>query len=332
MIERGVDFDRLRSMRCGSCGLEWAVNAEWLGGFDQGFEACPKCGVDCQVERRPDFYAAPDDPAHEDTNVRNMFWYHSSTQAGWPDPDFDPAALFTEITKHRMRELGIDRQGLSRWAQSQRSKALHLGTYEAAVENMFRRMRDQSTSGETYFLYRVCLKPEALIEPGVHSEPTNFVGDVQLAEICGPDVDVYRYVNTHEDPSSVSLAVRIRALGRVQGIRVPLPTSSADVSVKTASARLFEAAGLPPMQPRTKLERMRGWMPSALQVEVRKLQAELAATLPLLVRDRFIGILDDVATATEPAELASTLIGLARLVSDPQSVLTAIDAEPWSEL
>lgn len=33
VIERAVDFERLRGMRCGTCSYEWRANAEWLDRF-----------------------------------------------------------------------------------------------------------------------------------------------------------------------------------------------------------------------------------------------------------------------------------------------------------
>jgi hypothetical protein len=37
----------------------------------------------------------------------------------------------------------------------------------------------------------------------VHKEPTDWVGDVQLAKVWAPGINTFRYINTYEDPSSV---------------------------------------------------------------------------------------------------------------------------------
>ena len=100
VIERAVLFGRRRSMRCGSCQLEWLVDDEWLDRFDQGYEVCPECGADCQGEDRPDFWVLRSDPAHEDSVVRGMYWYHTSTHANWPDRNFDPVAGFHSFLMH----------------------------------------------------------------------------------------------------------------------------------------------------------------------------------------------------------------------------------------
>ncbi|SDR20768.1 hypothetical protein SAMN04489765_3838 [Tsukamurella pulmonis] len=38
------------------------------------------------------------------------------------------------------------------WSARQQAKALHVGTYEAAVENMLRRMRNQNDLASQFYL------------------------------------------------------------------------------------------------------------------------------------------------------------------------------------
>lgn len=332
MIERAVDFERLRGMRCGSCSYVWHANAEWLDRFDRGDEACPACGTDCQVEERPNFWAEQDDPSYDDSKVRETYWYHTSTHANWPARAFNPTAALTDITKRRMQKIGTDGRGLERWARAQRTKALHLGTYEAAIENMLRRMTNQDGADEQFYLYRVRLSRDAGIEPGVHTEPTNFVGDVQLSETCAPGIDVFRYVNTHEDPSSISLAVTLDAILAVQGIPVPVAVDAAHPWVRAAAARLLDAASLPAPQPKTTLERMRRHMPSALSIEACKLEQEVADTLPPGLRRRLHARFDEKKLTRDPGAFPSKLIGLAQLVTDPLAALELLDTGSWREV
>lgn len=228
MIERAIDFDRLLYMRCGYCRHEWSVDANWLDRFDQGKESCPECGTDCQTEDRPDFWAPGGDPACDDSLVRNLYWYHTSAQPNWPNRTLDPAARLTEDSKLRMKEIGTDGRSLDRWTTRQKAKALHVGTYEAAIENMLRRIRNQDGSSEQFYLYRVRLGADATVEPGLRREPTDFVGDTHFAELGVQDFNTLRYVNTHEAPSSVSLAIMIDAIDSVQGISVPLSSIALD--------------------------------------------------------------------------------------------------------
>jgi hypothetical protein len=303
-----------------------------LDRFNQGDEACPECGTDCQVEERPNFWAAHDDPSYDDSKVRDMYWYHTSTHANWPDPAFDPTARLTDRTKQRMQNIGTDGRALKRWAKGQMAKALHLGTYEAAIENMLRRMTHQGDADDQFYLYRVRLSHNAVIEPGVHTEPTNFVGDVQLADLCAPGVDAFRYVNTHEDPSSISLAITPHAINAVQGIPIPLTVDAANPWVSTAATRLLDAASLPTLQPKTRLERMQRPMPSALSNEAHKLEKEVAATLPLGLRGKFSARFDAASLTTNPAAFPSRLTGLAQLVRNPPAALELLNAQPWREV
>lgn len=70
-------------------------------------------------------------------------------------------------------------------------------------------------------------------------------------------------------------------------------------------------------------------MPSALSLEARKLEKELADTLPLGLRDRFRAGFDGVRLMADPRAFPVKLVGLVRLVRDPQAALDLLDAEPW---
>ena len=114
---------------------------------------------------------------------------------------------------------------------------------------MFRRMRNQGDDGAQFYLYRVQLTRDCVIEPGIHPEPTNWLGDANLADVCRPDVQVLRYVNVHEDPSSVSLAIELNAIHAVQGMAIPLQVDPSDTRILEAIARLRNAASEPPPPP-----------------------------------------------------------------------------------
>jgi len=329
VIERAINFERPRRMRCGSCRHEWHVTAEWLDRFNQALEGCPACDTDCQGEDRPDFCADPEDPSLDDAATRKFSWYHSSTHQSWPNRNFDPAALLTDVTKRRMEAMC---SGVEAWASRQKTKALHVGTYEAAIENMFRRMDDQDSFDDQFYLYRVQLDPNCVIEPGVHQEPTNFVGDAYLAEVCAPGTNVLRYVNVHEDPSSVSLAIEPSAIRAVQGIPIPLAVDATDSWVLDATARLWEATSKPAPQPTGKLERFQFREVTVLATEARRLETEIAAGLPLALRERFTTRFDEAGFDTAPTAFPTKLVGLATLATAPRAVLDALDAQPWRVL
>ncbi|UYW00194.1 MULTISPECIES: hypothetical protein [Paenarthrobacter] len=332
MIERVVDFERLRWMRCGRCSHEWDVDSAWLWRFEQGDEACPKCGTNYEPLDRPDSWASQEDPSHDDTKVRGTFWYHTSTHSNWPDRAFDPTAGLTEVTKRRFQRSWADGHGLGRWAESQKTKALHLGTYEAAVENMLRRMHEQDCAGHQFYLYRVRLSQDAMIEPGVHRELPGYFGDVQLGEHCSDDIDIFRYVNTYEDPSSISLAVTLEAINAVQMIAIPLTVDVEDVWISAAAARLVDAASRPPPEPTTHFERMQRHRPSAVSIEASRLEEEVATRLPLRLRDWFDRLSDEGNLKAEPSTFPSKLVGLSTLVNEPLAVLESLNTVPWREV
>lgn len=319
-------------MRCGRCLNEWSVDDEWVDRFDQGEEPCPRCGIDCQDEDRPRFWARPGDLSNDDSFVRSAYWFHTSTHADWPSVDFDPASGFTEETKRRMRALDSDGRALERWTQRQRTKALHLGTYEAAIENMLRRMRSQDNAHDHFHLYRVQLRHHVAIEPGVHKEQTNIAGDMQLDEVCSPGSAVYRYVNVHEDPSSISLAVSIGAIRAVQQIPVPLPVDPSDPWVASATAKLVRAAAEPNRPPESGLDRNRGWTTSSFSNVVREIEIEAAAGLPFRLRGRLHSRVDKTRFDADTTAYPVNLAGLVKLVNAPQTAITALGPQPWRTL
>ncbi|MDT0615538.1 hypothetical protein [Streptomyces lancefieldiae] len=196
-MERWIDFSRDRRMLCGACGHQWRVDLDWIDRWERGGEKCPGCGLTCEHEDAPRVTVDPDEPALDDDWVVTVSWYHTSTQPDWPRRDFDPAAVLTAETRMRM---GGDER-VAAWAARQRAKALHIGTYEAAVHNMLRRIRDQADRGNQFYLYRVHLRPSVVVREGWLVDPSDFVGDVVLDEVCPPGVGVARYLNYHETPA-----------------------------------------------------------------------------------------------------------------------------------
>lgn len=116
---------------------------------------------------------------------------------------------------------------------------------------MIQRMHKLDCAGDRLYPYRVRLNQNAVIEAGVYRELPGYFGDVQLGEHCSNDIDIFPYVNTHEDPSSISLAVTHEAINAVQMIANPLTIDDGDVWVSAAAARLVDAAYRPPPEPTT---------------------------------------------------------------------------------
>lgn len=190
-MERPIDFSRDRHMLCRGCGRQFVVGLDWIDRWEQGQEKCPGCGMTCEHEDAPRVTIDPTDPALDDDRVTRLFWYHSSTQPDWPTEDFDPAAgLTAEIRRGMGGDLPV-----AAWVERQRAKALHVGTYEAAIHNMLRRIDDQADYDSQFYLYRVHLKPTTAVGEGWVVDPSDWLGDVMLHEVCPPGVDADRKSN-----------------------------------------------------------------------------------------------------------------------------------------
>lgn len=317
-MERKIDFSRERHMLCGGCGHRFVVDLDWIDRWEQSGEKCPCCDLTCEQDDAPRVSVDADDPALDDEKVAQFFWYHTSTQPDWPTRDLDPAADLTSETRMRM---GGDER-VAAWAARQHTKALHVGTYEAAVHNMLRRMRDQADRGSQFYLYRVRLKSSVLVREGWLIDPSNWLGDVVLDEVCPPGVDVARYLNYHEDPGGLSLALGRDAIADVQRIAVPLPATPDADWVRDAAAAL-ESASDALVPPTGKLGRF--MRPSSLRAALgRDPGSALAGQLPANLRDQFTSAAA-FAEGDDPEQWARRSSGLASLIEDPGRVLAALD-------
>lgn len=305
-------------MLCAGCSHRFVVDLGWIDRWEQGDEKCPGCDLTCEHEDAPRVTVSPGDPALGDERVGQFYWYHTSTHSDWPNKDFDPAADLTHETRMRMGgEVHV-----AAWAARQRVKALHVGTYEAAVHNMLRRMDHQADSGNQFYLYRVRLKPSVVVREGWLIDPSNFVGDVDLGEVWPPDIDVARYLNYHEDPGRLSLALGPNAIASVQQIEIPLRESADDDWVREAVTALENASDVP-IPEKDILGRYRPG-PSRRATVGHELGQVLAARLPVNLRRQF-GSAAVFAEGDDPGSWARWASGLFGLVDDPGRVLRALD-------
>jgi hypothetical protein len=320
-MERAVDFHRDRRMRCGQCDQAWAVDLAWIERWHAGDEACPGCGTSCEAENGARITVSEDDPALDDGKAKDIAWYHSSTYAEWP-PTIDFAS---SLDDHARLMMGGD-EAVGRWANRQSTKALHVGTYESAIHNMLRRITDQGDSGKQFYLYRVHLKSTTVIDPGWTTDPSNFVGDVHLDDLCSPEVEAVRYVNYHEDPGGLSFAIRPSAIGTTQRLAIPLAPRPDEPWIVDTAERLSDD----PPDP---------WLPVELRsfayVFDSSARAETAAAAVIALVDRLPTNLRyqlDVATrwhtGCDPTEWARHTFGLAELIDDSARVLAELDAQP----
>jgi hypothetical protein len=189
---------------------------------------------------------------------------------------------------------------------------------------MLRRLDDQGDDGKQFYLYRVYLRPDVLAREGWLIDPSNFVGDVELAEVCPPGVDVARYLNYHEDPGGLSLALGRGAIAATRRVAVPV-TADVEKSWITSMGDDIRAANEMPPRPT--------WM-RASRVSVTpqmhrapQIADDLARTLPLNLRDQFRSAVGYKADA-DPFQWAGYVRGLLTTINDPDRVLAEIARSP----
>lgn len=282
------------------------VDLDWIDRWEQSQESCPDCGVTCEAETGPRVTVAPDDPALHNA-VERLPWFHTSTHPDWPAEHFDPEAALSATTKKMFEQQGLS---VASWAERQRAKALHIGTYEAAVHNMLRRIGSQGDRGKQFYLYRVRLAAEITLRDGWIADPGGLVGDVPLTDVCPPGVHAARYRNDHEDPGGLSLALGRSGIDSTQRISIP---AAADhecdhLWVRTAVAELENAA---PMR-RAKADGLVDSLAQRLPVNLRRLFSTAVA-------------FDEDQDTEEWATYTNALVNM---ITAPELILAALDQQP----
>jgi hypothetical protein len=141
----------------------------------------------------------------------------------------------------------------------EQTKALHVGTYESAIENMLRRVHDQDDANSDFYLHRVALRlPDTAIPDGYRHESHEDASDLTLDDL-GQFLAV-RYLNVREAPGSFSLAIHPDAIGNIQTLALPQETqaltppphvidaiSDLDAELAAACAAMPDTAGIDPI-------------------------------------------------------------------------------------
>jgi hypothetical protein len=139
------------------------------------FSRCGRCGTEVDVTQVRPVLRNLNDIALQDVCVARLYWYHSSPYERWPDTEAYSAAFKAQIAKGSTRGPFTLRQLL----EQHTSRAVHTGTYEAAIENMLRRLHDQDRhdgSAIRYWLHRVQihLNPGDLAPMSAKNLPTGW--------------------------------------------------------------------------------------------------------------------------------------------------------------
>jgi hypothetical protein len=233
LVERPVTFEYGYNMSCPGCpGITTLTSAEYYSERNGAHVQCAHCGGG--IHFGPAVMALRDanDPVLDDQWASGVAWYHTSTDPGWPSSAhlMPPSAvdLLTRV---------MPSDDVRRARHAYENKALHLGTYETAIEAMLRRMRDEDDGGAQFYLYRVAMRRRGLIiEQGCRDE--NSADASQITQSALGEAGAIRYLNVRESPGSISLAVRREAIGSVQRVSLPVRV----VEVTAASSLVREVA------------------------------------------------------------------------------------------
>ena len=226
-IERFDGFDYGYRMGCNVCDNATAVSAHeyCLKVTGEPYVDCANCGSEIHIGPAVAQIRDPDDRALDDDQLRSFAWYHSSTWAEWP------SSVYAE---HRSGELSsswfaAQHIDLDRVVHTQTHQALHLGTYESAIENMLRRMRNQGDGQSQFYLFRVGLAIRTGdVEPGYRDENADEAAQLTTDDLI--DHSVVRYLNAREACGTISLAVRPDVIDAIQGVAIPIDFGGLDLT------------------------------------------------------------------------------------------------------
>lgn len=210
---------------CAQCGSRVSVEAEEYTKQEEMEAVYPtcQCGKEIDISTVRPVLRSLDDPALNGSAVSRMAWFHTSLYKYWPDEDAYRADVLHQLS---LTPLAGSPDG-GRAARRKMGLALHLGTYEAAIENMLRRAREQDIGQIQYWLDRVLLRLEpGDLHPTVMSELRGSMGDVELSVVHDLDARVVRYVNAREAAGSVSLAVDPSVIREVSSVAIPVAQAS----------------------------------------------------------------------------------------------------------
>lgn len=252
------------------------------------------------------------DVALRDDRIDGLYWYHSSTYESWPDTQ-----AFADAHVEQIANRGAFWRGWSipeQLLEQHNSQALHVGTYEAAIENMLRRLQyqdDWSGLPPRYWLHRVQLHLEpGDLAPGVGEEPTDWVGNVPSSKLFDDygGARAVRYVNVNEAHGSISMAIHPAVIATVGTIESPVEAIAVETAAAVAATgqAVDALAEIAPLRPDTTgIDEMLQRFPSTLKrrypdfANPRRVQIEAVAEQLGAYSERRNQIWDQLKTTLE---------------------------------
>jgi len=258
LVDRPVSFAYNYRMRCGCGGVEDLSAADYEAEINEAHMPCSHCGGSIHFGRGAAALRDLNDPALENEQLNRLAWYHTSTSPDWPSPSYE------EQQRERLRDVRLVTDNQIAMLSG---LALHVGTYEAAIENVLRRMKYQDDRNSRFFLYRVALNLDpSRVEAGYRDENEQRAAHLSSTELRDEGLQSVRYLNVYESPGSLSLAVTADAIAAVQVVDLDghglVPGHDAELSQRLdAFQRDLDEDRLqplpPPREPPSILEELR---------------------------------------------------------------------------
>lgn len=221
LSERDVDFTYGYQMRCENCQASNSLTAEtYHARTEDGMTACASCKRDFNFGPRVIDLRDPEDEALDANKVPRLAWYHTTTELEWPQVS---RVLPDEELRHLREVARWPEDEMVRHRRFYENQALHVGTYEAAIESMLRRMNEQNNRNSPFYLYRVRLRESVSIAPEWRDENHEQAAKITRMDLAAQNLDAIRYLNAYESMGSISLALVRSAIAATQRICLPVP-------------------------------------------------------------------------------------------------------------
>lgn len=349
LIERPVSFASGFRMRCVSCGSSNWLTAEKYAGSPESMMTCSNCENDFNFGPAVIDLTDAKDPALDDSALPQLAWYHTTTDPGWPRHSRQVSAA----DLHTLRDHGMPEDRVERYRRRHENQAIHAGTYEAAIDSMLRRMRNQGDQESVFYLHRVRLRPDLSIEPGWRDENTGEAAQITSFDLADQGIDGIRYLNAHEAIGSLSLAVVRNAIESTQNVTVPvdglanLPDDKALEQLCALRDHVQEIVAKhsnDDVTPLAKLRRKRAGRPAPLAPtaaydRIRRLERFAAERylvgLSPVAREDFLRSVEspkpEDSYGMDRAWLEK-FAGLSALLTRPEEVQSVLASQPWREI
>ena len=241
MDQPPVGFGYSYWFQCIGCGGRVDIEAglfELQCASQADYSVCGSCGSPVDVTQQTQTMRDPEDVASQIDSVAQLVWYHTSRYEHWPDLAAYTADVTAEARRTAEHFEGYD---VERRIATKLSLAVHLGTYEATIENILRRLEDQDHSDlfdTKYWLHRVEIRLDQPtdLHPEVSDELYSMFGDVKLAQLQELGARAVRYINRHEAIGSVSLAIDPALVCTVSTMALPVTEAALPETPAAAAA------------------------------------------------------------------------------------------------